>query len=138
MEDLTAIELAWLGWKYRRVEPDPCRVCGAPMTMAESGAGKTTYRCGSDAAHFLSKTSLPEKEKAQEHYRRSEQVIVGHGDALVLRAIKEIRETREMHGMDPYPEQGELHDPYNVGDKGKIRYKYLGQDRFEEVLLDYT
>ena len=107
LEQLSPLELAWLANQYQVVTPDPCRVCGEPVSIGRSGPDGVVYRCGSEQASFLGKDGEA-RRAAERHYSDSQQTIYNHGDARVLALIAEARARRVDAGEPAYPAAGEL------------------------------
>lgn len=135
---ISPVDLSMLIGRHTPVRPDPCRVCGADMTIGSMGGGDATvYRCSVASANYFNPTNRAETE---DHYRRSEQRITYHGDHAIVAALLELRALREAAGEDMAVPVGAYAFPNGHG-KGRCYYRlrHLGGDRWELAHdFDYT
>lgn len=81
----TARLIAGLQAWYGEVEPPPCRVCGAAMTVARSGPGGTTWACGD-----MSKWPSPPNYSTA-HYEQSRWSSLRREDPFVVEAMERLK-----------------------------------------------
>jgi hypothetical protein len=86
--------------EFRYAVPRCCRVCGAPLQMADTRGMKMT--CASDAASPL--TNVHEaagatRKEAMDHWRESVMYDPLPGDLMVLGLIAEVRRLRQDAGL---------------------------------------
>jgi len=99
LPEVTAYLLDTLEWRY--AVPRCCRVCGAPLEVADSRGMKMT--CTSDAAsplrslHEAAGVTLPQ---ALDHWQESTLYDPPDGDRRVLALVAEVRRLR---GEQPEP-----------------------------------
>ncbi len=88
--------------EFRYAEPRVCRVCGAPVHVADTKGMKMT--CGSDAASPY--TAVHEAagatwKEALAHWRDSTLYNPPDGDLRVIALVAEVRRLRELAGGRP-------------------------------------
>jgi len=86
--------------EFRYADPRVCRVCGAPVELANSDGMKMT--CTSDAASpFRSRQEAAgvDWKQALDHYGESTMWNPPAGDLRVIALVREVRRLRELAGV---------------------------------------
>jgi hypothetical protein len=134
-EPFSAVELSYLAFVYREVEPGPCRVCGEPMTKRSVGSrASTIYHCSAAAASMIHAGPLGGAgvRAAREHWQASEVLVSFHGDPGVVRLVAEHRALRTAAGEDLRVPVGAQHFPNGHGPgRCDVYFEHRGGDRWE-------
>jgi hypothetical protein len=131
-EPFSAVELSYLAFVYRVVEPGPCRVCGEPLTTRSIGSRSTTiYHC-SAAAESVIHAGPPgsaEARAASEHWRASEVHVSFRCDPDVVRLVAEYRALLAAAGEELGVPVGAHHFPYGHGPgRCDVYFEHGGDD----------
>ncbi|MEU3452227.1 hypothetical protein ABZ671_01090 [Micromonospora sp. NPDC006766] len=135
---MSPVDLSLLIGRHTPVEPGPCRVCGAEMTVGGMGGGSgTAYRCSVASADYY---TAADRVAVEDHYRRSQQRITYHGDPETVAALHELRALRVAAGEDMAVPVGAYACPDGHGQhRCNFRLRHEGGDRWvRDRDSDYT